>query len=244
MKILRRFPRMDKEPAPSFAFFNLPKEIRDQIMLDYAGNKDVTSLKIVQLPWPRKRNEKGEPCRDNHTIFFDSHSLFHHIKSGRWNPHCFHTVPDLLSSYMVSRQFYQEAAMAFYSSSMFWFQEDFLPFSRLLNALPMSHQNRIRVLEFDINVTSREEVERWRLALEENVASHFPSLREVVICMKINRLPFEVHGNMELTLSCSRSLPMLEKALVSMRWVLRLGKWGCSEEEAHQLVRRMADALR
>ena len=123
----------------------------------------------------------------------------------------------LLNMLRVSHQYYNEAMVAFYSSSCFYFK-DVVPFLSLLDRLPIDYQNLIRELNVYIFV---DEVQEWSKLFKHRAAAHFPGLRNVRITIEVPARPntsiYRNLGNFgKLRIESSMSLPMLREAIIGI----------------------------
>jgi len=149
------------------SFFDLPREVRDQILLHYCGNKLVATSKKQRTSRQLGRLIKWMP---------EKKSEFSH----RDSPRCFEDTPALLCTFKVSRHFYNEAATTFYSTSRFHFQ-DLVPFYLLVDKLPIGYQSLIQELHLNM---SAKEVDQWRAMLGVK-ATYLSGLRDVRIGIEI-----------------------------------------------------------
>ena len=232
---------MGKQCDNTFPFFELPGEIRDQILCYYAGNKYVKTYERKPPPKkPRKKKDKqGKPhaqqvSRQNK---FDGTSMY---TDREWGYH--DRVLDLLDTFRVSHQFYHEATTAFYSSSEFIIRDELLPFLRLVRSLSISYQNCIR--ELNITITYNE-AEDLRKAFKENAKSNFSGLRNVHIGIEVLPSQWVWDDDVTLRVHSSKSLPRLQLATILVHsMVFDWDKRFCICTPADLLAESMAEALR
>jgi len=211
------------------SFFDLPREIRDQILFYFCGDKYVTTSKPDPPFWH---------CGKLRQMAFDGNSRF----SDRDLPRYFEPTAALLSMLEVSHQFYDEAVAAFYSRLEFHFR-DVIPFGRLLATLPIEYQTCIRELDLHI---STEEVDQWLAILKEKAATHLSGLRTVHITIEIRTVPYTSFKNFNnLCFNTSKSLPLLREAIISIQYhYAESESEAFSRQDAEEIFERVADRLR
>ena len=210
------------------SFFDLPREVRDQILFHHCGNKLIatsknseTTLQIGRILIWMPHSKSGISLLDNSRGFEDTYAF--------------------LCMLRVSRQFYDEAVTMFYSTSEFHFR-DLVPFYLLVDKLPIGYQKLIR--ELHLNMPTKE-VDQWRAMLGVK-ATHLSGLRDVHICINMGpperpRLPEPE----EFRLDSSMSLSLLQKTTISVQY--RYAKPGIDaiyEEDAEGIAQGLIKSLR
>ena len=174
-----------------FEFFQLPREIRDQIYLFLCGYNKIKSVRDWKKGLKVVKMSSGPP---------------EHWESPSWK-----NTASQLQQLQVSSQFYKEAATILYSSSRFDFGEP-KSVAHFLSGLHPKFQSRIRLLHLTISA-SQPDLQLWRKLFKEYAVTRFPSLRVIRIDVRdakerdMAKLP-------EVRFYSSKSLPMLEHATV------------------------------
>lgn len=210
------------------SFFDLPREVRDQILFHHCGNKTIaaskgshTTLQLGRLVRWTPNSKTGAPLLDT---------------SNR----CKDTFP-FLCMLKVSRRFYDEAVTMFYSTSDFQFR-DLVPFHILVDQLPVRYQKLIRELHLHMPT---KEADQWRAMLGVK-ATYLSGLRKVRI--SINMGPFKRPRGLdpeEFRLDSSISLSSLQETTISVRYrYAKPGDDAVLEEDAEGIAQGLIDSLR
>jgi len=210
------------------SFFDLPREVRDQILFHYCSNKLVaTSKKQLSTLHPGRFIQWMPDNRSN--------------SSDRGFPRRSEDTFALLSALRVSRQFYDEAVTMFYSTSKFRF-EDLVPFYLLVDKLPIGYQSLIQELHLDM---STEEVDQWR-AMFLMKATYLSGLRNVQIRIDKQKLPRAAFTDVaDLQLDSSISLSLLHKTTISIQYRYSEHRSDAvSKEDAEGIAQGLMDGLR
>lgn len=174
----------------TISFFDLPREVRDQILFHHCGNKFIVASKNSHITQHLGRLVRWTPNTKTGVSLLDMSNRFED------------TFP-FLCRLRVSRQFYDEAVTMFYSTSDFHFQ-DLVPFHLLADNLPVRYQKLIRELGLKIPT---KEVDQWRAMLRVK-ATYLSGLRRVRISIKkspLKRPRFPDPEEFQLDLSISLS---------------------------------------
>ena len=229
-------------------FFQLPREVRDEILFYFCCDKEVIiNKKKPPPPWHDskrgKRRKGGKPVR--YYLGEDPR-----ISSGtRQQPCPYVRATQFLPDLQVSHQFYEEATAVFYSSSIFLF-EYIVPFRSFLERLPIRYPNLLRELTLSITVR---EVDTWQDYLEGKAATHLAGLRNIHIQVEVPTIPWASFKDpadysidlTDLVITSSTSLPLLQKALIST--VYRNAHYGEEpylKEYVDELFARLARGMR
>ena len=173
-------------------FFQLPREIRDQIYLLLCGYNEIVG---------RTYADKGS------TVIRIASELPEHWQGSSWK-----SMASQLQQLQVSRQFYEEAAMIFYSSSSFECFSNPGSFAPFLSALHPKFQSRIRHLSLKIDATQTDP-QLWGKLFKEYAVTRFSSLRVICIYVWVD-IESGVTTLPTARFYSSKSLPVLEEATV------------------------------
>ena len=191
----------------SFPFFRLPPETRDRIYFFICGDQKMSTLGVSQLlssttgpPVYRNRQQAYGATTDR----FDIRTLF------------------------VNRQFYDEAASTFYSTTYFYFNNN-PALSRFLRTAPPWHLSKIRRLQlYGCDVTT--DVAEWEEIIWRPLVRQLSSLRYLHIDVFFLGFCTDFHSLMGLSSEIdeaiveeknwppSAAFPLLSRAIFRLKY--------------------------
>lgn len=221
---------------PSSDFFHkLPREVRDQVFCYVWGNESVFTGERPIYDEPT-RGQSGQRRSDWKVT---GHKPLVYLEDPQDDQVPVITPASFFSQLWVSRQFCTEAMNIFYTTSNFEF-DNIEPFRRLLNQAPFAYQQLIQNLTiyipFPYERVGNPVFDEWLALLKQHAPTHLSGLRRL-------RIYVAVYNVAQVRLQSSKSLPLLQEALISAMgcyWTIDVEQ----EEWGNAVFQRVAEVLR